>query len=206
MVSTFVQMYHKAARSQAVYEFCRTRYHRRIFAVKGKGGPLPAWQRKPTAKNIGGEKPWIVGTDTVKETICRQLKNPMPSTPGYSHFPAYREEAYFEQLLGEVPVTTYAKGQPKREWRSKPGVRQEALDARVYTYAALRALITIGLSLDNEADRILAANRPRPALEDDTDRAHWLGDRKKSGSRDESLKSANGAGGARSVGVAGDYY
>ena len=115
--------------SQAVYEFCRTRYHRRIFAVKGKGGPLPVWQRKPTAKNVRGEKPWIVGTDTAKETIYGRLRNPTPGTPGYSHFPADREEAYFEQLLGEVLVTTYAKGQPKREWRPKPGVRQEALDA-----------------------------------------------------------------------------
>ncbi len=163
--------------SQAVYEFCRTRYHRRIFAVKGKGGPLPVWQRKPTAKNIRGEKPWIVGTDTAKETIYGRLRNATPGTPGYSHFPADREEAYFEQLLGEVLVTTYAKGQPKREWRPKPGVRQEALDARVYAYAALRALVSMGLSLDNEADRILAANRPRPVPEDDTDRAKWLGDR-----------------------------
>jgi phage terminase large subunit GpA-like protein len=163
--------------SQAVYEFCRTRYHRRIFAVKGKGGPLPVWQRKPTAKNIRGEKPWIAGTGTAKETIYGRLKNPALGTPGYSHFPADREEGYCEQLLGEVLVTTYAKGQPKREWRPKPGVRQEALDARVYAYAALRALISMGLSLDNEADRILAANRPRPVPEDDTDRAKWLGER-----------------------------
>jgi phage terminase large subunit GpA-like protein len=163
--------------SQAVYEFCRTRYHRCIFAVKGKGGPLPVWQRKPTAKNIRGEKPWIVGTDTAKETIYGRLKNPTPGTPGYSHFPADREEGYFEQLLGEVLVTTYAKGQPKREWRPKPGVRQEALDARVYAYAALRALVSMGLSLDNEADRILAANRPRPVPEDERDRERWLGER-----------------------------
>jgi phage terminase large subunit GpA-like protein len=163
--------------SQAVYEFSRTRYHRRIFAVKGKGGPLPVWQRKPTPKNIRGEKPWIVGTDTAKETIYGRLKNPTPGTPGYSHFPADREEGYFEQLLGEVLVTTYAKGQPKREWRPKPGVRQEALDARVYAYAALRALISMGLSLDNEADRILAANRPRPVPEDERDRERWLGER-----------------------------
>jgi phage terminase large subunit GpA-like protein len=76
-------------------------------------------------------------------------------------------------------VTTYAKGQPKREWRPKPGVRQEALDARVYAYAALRALISMGLSLDNEADRLLAANRPRPVVDDDPDRARWLGGRGK---------------------------
>jgi len=49
--------------SHAVYDFCRTRYHRRVFAVKGQGGPHPVWPKKPTAKNIRGERPWIVGTD-----------------------------------------------------------------------------------------------------------------------------------------------
>ncbi|MFN7939140.1 MAG: terminase gpA endonuclease subunit [Bryobacteraceae bacterium] len=165
--------------SQAVYEFCRTRYHRRIFAVKGKGGTLPVWQRKPTSKNIRGEKPWIVGTDTAKETVYGRLKNPTLGTPGYSHFPSDRTETYFEQLLGEVLVTTYAKGQPKREWRPKPGVRQEALDARVYAYAGLRALVSMGLSLDNEADRILATARPQSVPDGDPDRARWLGDRRK---------------------------
>jgi phage terminase large subunit GpA-like protein len=56
-------------------------------------------------------------------------------------------------------------------------VRQEALDARVYAYAALRALVSMGLSLDNEADRILAVNRPRPVPEDERDRERWLGER-----------------------------
>ena len=42
-------------------------------------------------------------------------------------------------------VTTYSKGQPVREWRPKKGTRHEALDARVYAYAALRALVSMGL-------------------------------------------------------------
>jgi hypothetical protein len=29
------------------------------FAVKGQGGPHPVWPKKPTAKNIRGERPWI---------------------------------------------------------------------------------------------------------------------------------------------------
>ena len=43
-----------------------------------------------------------------------------------------------------------------REWRLKKGVRHEALDARVYAYAALRALVSMGLVLDAEADRVTA--------------------------------------------------
>ena len=164
--------------SQAVYEFCRTRYHRRVFAVKGVGGTQPVWQRKPTAKNIRGERPWLVGTDTAKETLIGRLRNPTPGTPGYAHFPVDREQNYFEQLLGEVLVTTYSRGQPKREWRPKPGVRHEALDARVYAYAALRALISMGLSLDNEADRIAALrNEQQQAAPAQQQERRWLGDR-----------------------------
>jgi hypothetical protein len=37
----------------------------------------------------------------------------------------------------------------------------------------------MGLSLDNEADRILVANHPRPVSEDDPDRERWLGNRRK---------------------------
>jgi len=163
--------------SQAVYDFCRTRYQRRVFAVKGQGGPHPVWPKKPTAKNIRGERPWMVGTDSAKATIMGRLRNAQPGTPGYPHFPTERELHYFEQLLGEVLVTTYSKGQPVREWRPKKGVRHEALDARVYAYAALRALVSMGLVLDAEADRIAALGatvreqRPTPPR---VSRSQWM--------------------------------
>lgn len=44
-------------------------------------------------------------------------------------------------------MTTYSKGQPVREWRPKKGVRHEILDARVYAFGALRALVSVGLVL-----------------------------------------------------------
>lgn len=146
--------------SHAVYDFCRTRYHRRIFAVKGQGGPHPVWPKKPTVKNIRGERPWMVGTDSAKATIIGRLRNAQPGTSGFSHFPADRQQPYFEQLLGEALVTTYSKGQPIREWRPKKGIRHEALDSRVYAYAALRALISMGMVLDAEADRIGTRDAP----------------------------------------------
>jgi phage terminase large subunit GpA-like protein len=89
-----------------------------------------------------------------------RLRNSQRGTPGYSHFPADRQQPYFEQLLGEALVTTYSKGQPVREWRPKKGVRHECLDARVYAYAALRALVSMGLVLDAEVDRISAQCGP----------------------------------------------
>jgi phage terminase large subunit GpA-like protein len=163
--------------SQAVYDFCRTRYHRRIFAVKGQGGPHPVWPKIPTAKNIRGERPWMVGTDSAKATIMGRLRNAQPGTPGHSHFPADRQQPYFEQLLGEALVTTYSKGQPIREWRPKKGVRHEALDAKVYAYAALRALVSMGLVLDAEVDRIRIRD-PRfsgpPPSEAKIARSRWM--------------------------------
>jgi phage terminase large subunit GpA-like protein len=77
-----------------------------------------------------------------------RLRNAQTATPGYSNFPADRQQAYYEQLLGEALVTKYSKGQPVREWRPKKGFRHEALDARVYAYAALRALASMGLVLE----------------------------------------------------------
>ena len=166
--------------SQAVYDFRRTRYHRRVFAVKGQGGPHPVWPKKPTAKNIRGERPWMVGADSGKATIMGRLRNTQPGTPGYSHFPVERGQPYFEQLLGEVLVTTYSKGQPDREWRPKKGVRHEALDARVYAYAALRALVSMGLVLDAEVDRMAATGGPardqRPTVPR-VSRSQWMVER-----------------------------
>ncbi len=57
-------------------------------------------------------------------------------------------------------MTTYSKGQPVREWRPRKGIRHEALDARVYAFGALRALISMGMVLDAEVDRIAAQVGP----------------------------------------------
>ena len=147
--------------TQAVYDFCRTRYHRRIFAVKGKSGPLPVWPKRPSRSTLGKAPLWIVGVDSAKSVIYSRLKIEQPG-PGYAHFPVERNEEWFEQLLSEVLVTSYARGVPVREWRRKKGVRGEVLDARTYAYAALCGLVSMGLRLDAEADRMAAL---RPAAE-----------------------------------------
>jgi len=57
-----------------------------------------------------------------------------------------------------------AAGPPAGFWfqekRPKKGIRHEALDARVYAYAALRALVSMGLVLDAEAERTAAEGGP----------------------------------------------
>ncbi len=137
--------------TQQVYEFARVRFHQRVFAIKGKSGPPPVWPKRPSRKN--GTMLYTVGVDSAKSTVHGRLKIVEPS-PGFCHFPADRTQEHFEQLLSEILVTTYSRGAPVREWRRKKGTRGEALDRRVYAFAALQALISMALSLDREADRL----------------------------------------------------
>lgn len=51
---------------------------------------------------------------------------------------AYQRE-YFEQLTSEEVRTRFVRGHPVRYWFKPSGVRNEALDRRVYALAALHA-------------------------------------------------------------------
>ena len=136
--------------TQAVYNFVRPREGRRIFAIKGMAGESRPIVSKPTRNNIGKIKLFTVGVDNIKELIFSRLKITM-SGSGFCHFPLGREEEYFKQLAAsEKIVTKYHKGFPRREF-VKTRTRNEALDCRVYAYAALSIL---SLRLNDIADRI----------------------------------------------------
>ena len=72
----------------------------------------------------------------------------MPPGAGSCHFPLERDAAWFEQLTAERVRTRYVKGFPQCTWWKPDGRRNEALDTRVYAYAALHGLIAMGLSLN----------------------------------------------------------
>jgi phage terminase large subunit GpA-like protein len=163
--------------SQAVYDFCRTRYHRRVFAVKGSGWPAPGLAQEADRE----EHPRRATVDGGHRLGQVHHHGPTPERAarhaGILSLPADRDQTYFEQLLGEALVTTYSKGQPVREWRPKKGVRHEALDARVYAYAALRALVSMGLSVEVEAERLetVVTNTHAPGT-DRVARSRWMQD------------------------------
>lgn len=140
----------------AVYDYCRDRQRRRIFAIKGRAGAIPIWPRRPGRANKGRVPLFTVGVDSAKETIYARLAVTPPG-PGTMHFPLDRDVVYFEQLTAERCVTRYVKGFPKREWIKDPGRRNESLDCRVYAYAALHALIAMGLRLNERADKTINA-------------------------------------------------
>jgi phage terminase large subunit GpA-like protein len=142
----------------SVYRFAADRHQRRVWAIKGRGGPgVPLWPRRPSRANKVREKVpvYLVGVDGAKEAIYARLKLVEPG-PGYCHFPAGRDPEYFAQLTAERQVTRYVKGRATREWRLAVGARNEALDCRVYATAALQGLVTMGLRLNREAEALEA--------------------------------------------------
>lgn len=163
--------------TQQVYEFCRSRLGRRIWAIKGEsargGARSPVWPNKrPSARNKASFRPVIIGVNAAKDVIRARLhlKQPDPgeASPGYMHFPSDRDVNYFAQLLAERSVRRSIRGSIVRVWEVLPGRRNEALDLAVYSYAALCGLTYRGLSLNRRADAMdkeVASYPPPPPPE-----------------------------------------
>ena len=151
--------------TKMAYEFCRTRLARRIWAIKGRGGPgIPVWPRRPTRTNKGRIPLFIVGVDAVKDAIYARLRLTEPG-PGAIHFPWRLDADYFRQLTAERVVTRFERGRPIRSWQPKrDGERNEALDTFVYAHAALHGLISMGLRLNEEVEGVASVSA-RPSAE-----------------------------------------
>ncbi len=124
--------------TQAVYNFCRKKAKRRIWAIKGQAGQGKAvWPKRPSVRNIGRVPLYSIGVDSAKDIVFARLKVEEKGN-GYCHFPMYDEE-YFLQLTAEKVVITYSKGVPVRAYKAFRR-RNEALDCRVYGYACFVGL------------------------------------------------------------------
>ncbi len=151
---------HKGMTS-AAYERLAGKHRSKIFAIKGKGGwdrPIVSAPRPTKSGNKGRPvKLFTVGTDEAKLVIARRFL--LETGPGSCVFSTDRDVEYFEQLTAERLVTKMIRGFPLREWhKSRP--RNEALDCRVYAYAALK------LEKPNISQR-LARLKPDDADEDE---------------------------------------
>jgi phage terminase large subunit GpA-like protein len=157
--------------TQRVYEFCRARLGRHIWAVKGEsarsGQRSPVWPvKKPTRKNKGAFRPVIIGVNAAKDTIRARLHIANPGA-GYMHFPADRDIGYFAQLTAEVPEVKMVAGHRFRVWVLPRGKANEALDCRVYAYAGLCGLFHFGLHLNRRTEALAAApENPVPVVID----------------------------------------
>ncbi|QNT79429.1 phage terminase large subunit family protein [Entomobacter blattae] len=163
--------------TQKVYEFCKARLGRKIWAIKGEsarnGQRSPVWPSKRPSQKTKGFKPFIIGVNAAKDVIRARLHIPIPpegtSCPGYMHYPADRDLNFFAQLVSERLVRKYVSGRELRIWEQTPGRANEALDLAVYSYAALCGLTQRGLQLNKRADRMEQGQDAPPTIEQAVD-------------------------------------
>ncbi len=142
--------------TQAVYDFCRPRAGRRVWAIKGAAGARPIWPEKATKNAAKRVNVFILGVDTAKDLIYKRLTIAEPG-PGYCHFPKRYGESYFDGLTAEKAVTKYRNGFPYRVWEKPAGGRNEPLDCRVYALAA-----RLSLKVDLPRRAVMLAVAPPP--------------------------------------------
>jgi len=125
--------------TQEVKDFCRLRFRRNIWAVKGRNQKLgtrtaSVWPRKASRKD--GNAWYMIDTQLAKDALGRRLKIEAPG-PGYCHFPESADDAYFDGLTAEKLVID-KRG--NRFWRRRGRNTGEPWDCFVYAYAALQGL------------------------------------------------------------------
>lgn len=152
--------------TSSVYRYVKPREGKRIFAIKGIGGEGKPIVGRPSHNNIGKVRLFSVGVDTAKALLFSRLRI-TEAGPGYCHFPSSRSDEYFRQLTAEKVVTKYHKGFARREFvKTRP--RNEALDVRVYSMAALAIL---NININAYASRISHTqheNPPEPQQKSET--------------------------------------
>jgi len=126
-------------RTQQVYNFAARHEGKRVFAIKGDGGPRPiikiaAARKKRRVPSSALIRPWIVGVDTVKADILTSV-NLERGAPGTFRFSAHLDEEWFRQFTAEQKVIEYVKGRPVAKFERIEGRQAEALDCAVYAIA-----------------------------------------------------------------------
>ena len=127
-----------------VYQWCKAQEHRRIFAIKGMGGPgIPLIHRIYRSKKENAAV-FILGVDSGKSRIMSRLKM-REVGDGFCHFPLDEwrgyDEIYFRGLISERLVRRKSRGQIQLVWeKTNADKRNEPLDVRNYGQAALQIL------------------------------------------------------------------
>lgn len=155
-----------------IYAFTKPRQMRKVYAVKGRGGPGLPLVARPTRQGVERAMLFTVGTDTAKESIYSRLTQ-TDHGPGYMHFPTGRADDWFRQLTAEKRVTRYKDGVPYAKFENPSKARNEALDCRVYALGALAIVRpnwrTLKASVGTAPDEPVEAEAgriPKPAKRD----------------------------------------
>ncbi len=146
--------------TQDVYRWGRRQSARQVMLIKGSDRVSVVLQ-PPRVVDVmvrgrrlrRGVKLWTVGVSILKEELYGRLhiEGPLesgdPFPGGFCHFPQY-PEGYFRQLTAERLVPRMVRGYRVYQWELTPGVRNEALDCRVYAMAAAESLGLARMSKD----------------------------------------------------------
>lgn len=156
--------------AEAVLRFCRERFRRRVYAVKGRGGQgVPVWPTR-ASRTKTRDSVFMLGVDTAKDTIYARWRIDEPG-PGYCHLPADPATGYDDewraQATSEARMTRHREGRAYTVWVLPAGKRNEALDCRVYALAAAKSLPARARAAPPPRD---AQPKRRPDSGDD-----WLG-------------------------------
>lgn len=128
-----------------VYEYCKKREMRRVWAIKGQGGSGVSFIQRPKSRNKSGAWLFMIGVDVGKDTMASRLKTNFVSEDGFCHFPMEEDRGYDEQyftgLTAEKRNIRTVNGRVVINWIKKyEGIRNEPWDLRIYNSAALEIL------------------------------------------------------------------
>ena len=135
--------------TQTVYEECRKRQAKRVFAIKGRGGegiPIVNPAKRVAIRDNKRVTCWLysIGVDAGKAIIYANIQ---VQTPGakYCHFPKGDDRGYdinyFNGLISERMTKRKTAAGFKWVWEKLPGHRRnEALDCRNYALAGVKII------------------------------------------------------------------
>jgi len=128
-----------------VYNYCKKRESKRVWAIKGQGGSGVSYIQRPSKRNKSGAWLFNIGVDVGKDTISSRLKVQFEKEPGFCHFPMELDkgydEQYFKGLTAERRNVRYVKGKASINWEKRTSsIRNEPFDIRNYATAALEIL------------------------------------------------------------------
>jgi len=158
-----------------VYEYAKPRWKRRVWAIKGRseGDRVEAeiWPQhwaKTKRKAAQDVKIKLIGTKRAKRHVYERLDVADPG-PGFCHVPEDRGLWWFQQLTSEKWTRKYHRGRAFRVWTlpadGPSRGRNEALDCRVYAYAAAIGLERSGRVIDEVLARRAARDSDRSRVD-----------------------------------------
>lgn len=168
-------------RTNEVYRFAQARLGRKVWAIKGaseRGGKrAPVWPAvKPSNRERGKFKPVQIGGNAARDTIRSRIGLVEPG-PGYMHFDARRDLAWYQQMIVERLTPKIVSGVKITVWICPKGKANEAADCRVYAFAALQGLIHFGLRLNERVAEMATAWIATPTPDVTAEQAQGWGDR-----------------------------